>query len=325
MNIEMGGPRRPTNPLKPPTGPLAHPPTTPANKQGGAKANAPAATDHSEVKSTAASGLTELLRPVADNLAESNNPSSKLMGEALQLAISGKDIKDVHGEIGGIVEQLKTKDFTPEQIKDLTKAGKLARVFDTVQGVMAASKLFDQAKELTSDPKKLKDPEFVSELISNGGGMAKGMLGVLELVKNSPVAGKIPGIMGSIADVSGLVGDFGRLTDGKASASDVLGTLAHATSLTANVMTMLAPATGGTSLAIAAGLKGVSLGLTGAQIVVDNWDKVKDVGSKVADKAAGLWNGALKGLGLKFEGLKDAFVPIGSFGPQPALCAGGLV
>ncbi|HEY9898851.1 MAG TPA: hypothetical protein V6D00_06685 [Pantanalinema sp.] len=341
MNVDN---RRNTNPLKPPTGPLARPPvpshrdllpsahqaaTTRATrdlapKLAEQKAKAQAAAEHGEVKGAAAAGLTEMLRPVADSLAESDNPSSKLMGEALQLAISGKDIKDVHGELGGIVEKFKNKDFTPEQIEDLTKAGKIGRVFDAVQGVMAATKLFDQAKALTSDPKKLKDPEFVSELISNGGSTAKGLLGVLELVKNSPVAGKVPGLFGAIADVSGLVGDFGKLTDGKVEASEVLGTLAHATSLTANVMTTLAPATGGTSLAIAAGLKGVSLGLTGVQIVVDNWDKVKDLGSKVADKASNLWSGAMKGLGLKFEGLKGALIPSGSFGPQLALSSGGL-
>lgn len=344
MNIDLGGPRRNTNPLKPPTGPLARPPvpsprdlmpsareaaTTRATRDLAPKladqqARTQAAAEKVEVKGAAAAGITEMLRPVADSLAESDDPSSKLMGEALQLAISGKDIKDVHGELGGIVEKFKAKDFTPEQIEDLTKAGKIARVFDTVQGVIAATKLFGQAKELTGDPGKIKDPEFVSELIGNGGNMAKGMLGVLELVKNSPVAGKVPGLFGAVADVSGLVSDFGKLTDGKVEASEVLGTLAHATSLTANVMTTLAPATGGTSLAIAAGLKGVSLGLTGVQIVVDNWDKVQNLGSKVADKASDLWNGAMKGLGFKFEGLKDALIPAVSFGPRLALASGGL-
>lgn len=309
MNIDMGGPRRSTNPLKPPTGPLAKPPVPLSHKGNSADhTNSSAAADRQEARGAAATGITEMLRPVADSLAESDDPTSKVMGEALQLAISGKDIKDVKGEINGIVEKFKGKDFTPEQIEDLTKSGKIARVFDAVQGVMAGAKLLGAAKELTNDPKKLKDPAFVSELISNGGNMAKGMLGVLELVKSSPVAGKIPGLFGTIADVSGLVGDFGKLTDGKAEASEVLGTLSHATSLVANTMTMLAPATGGASLAIAAGLKGVSLAFSGIQLVVDNWDKVKDLGSTVADKASGLWNGALKGLGFKFEGLKGALL-----------------
>lgn len=253
-----------------------------ARSQSAASSNPPPASqrnnDRNQVRGVVTGELAGMLGSVAESMAQSSNPTVQVMGEVLQSLLAGKDVADIGGEIKGIIEDLKKKGV---DVSELDNAGKLSRLIDMAKGLQSAIKFFGQAKELISDPNKIKDPQFLSSLMDNGLGMAHGLLGMLELIKNSPIAGRIPGVVGAIGDISALINDFGKLNDGKVEPAEVVSLLSNATSLAANVMTTIAPVTGGTSAVVAAGLKGVSLGLAGLGIVMENWDKVERLASRV--------------------------------------------
>jgi hypothetical protein len=227
-------------------------------------------------KDAAKSGIESMLGHVAGEMASSDNAVVKSTGEILQFVL---DSKAQVGNVKDIQQLLKDKGIEPAKIQELNKAGVIARVFNVAQGAIAASKFADMAQEAVKDPSKLKDASFVGGMMSQMGKMTQGVLSAMELINKTPFAAKIPGIAGLIGGVAGVVSDIGSMKDG-ASPSEIVSLIGNVSGTMANALTVIAPATGGTSLAVAAGLKGVSLAMDGLGFVLNNSEKIEDWGKK---------------------------------------------
>lgn len=221
-------------------------------------------------------GIEGMLGHVAGEMASSDNAVVKTTGEVLQLVL---DSKAQVGNVQDIKQLLKDKGIEPAKIQELSKAGIISRAFSVAQGAIAGAQFLDLAKQAAADPSKLKDATFVGDLMSQMGKMTQGVLSAMELINKTPFAAKIPGIAGLIGGVAGVVKDIGSMKDG-ASASEIVSLVGNVTGTVANAMTVVAPATGGTSLAVAAGLKGVSLAMDGVGFVLNNSEKISDMGKK---------------------------------------------
>lgn len=229
-----------------------------------------------DARSAAKSGIEGMLSHVVSEMASSNNDVVRSTGEVLQLVL---DSKGQIGNIQDLKQILKDKGIEPAKIQELNKAGVISRAFDIAQGAIAGARFLDLAKEAAASPTKLKDAKFLGELMGEMGTMTKGVLSAMELIKKTPFAAKIPGIAGLIGGVAGIVKDIGDMKDG-ASASEIVSLIGNVAGTVANAMTVLAPATGGTSLTVAAALKGVSLAMDGVGFVLNNSEKIADMGKK---------------------------------------------
>ncbi|MNK51482.1 hypothetical protein D3C87_703910 [compost metagenome] len=230
--------------------------------------------DRADARAAAKSGIEGMLGHVASEMASSDNAVVKSTGEVLQMVL---DSKAQVGNLQDIKQLLKDKGIEPAKIEQLNKAGVISRAFNVAQGAIAASRFLDLAKEAAANPSKLKDGQFLGDLMSQMGKTTEGVLSAMELVSKTPFAAKIPGIAGLIGGVAGIVKDIDSMRDG-ASASEIVSLIGNATGTLSNAMTVMAPATGGTSLALAAGLKGVSLAMDGVGFVMNNSEKISDWG-----------------------------------------------
>lgn len=245
-------------------------PSTPTNR------SAQRDEQRTQARAAAASGIEGMLGNVASEMAESSNPVVKTSGEVLQLVL---DSKAQIANAGDLKKLLQDKGIEPAEIQKLDKAGVIGRVFSIAQGALAAGKFLSLAKEAAANPSKLKDGQFTGELMSQMGRVTQGVLSAMELIRKTPFASKIPGIAGLIGGVAGVVKDIDSMKDG-ASASEIVSLIGNATGTLSNAMMVIAPATGGTSMAVAAGLKGVSLAMDGIGFVINNSEKIENLGKK---------------------------------------------
>ena len=227
-----------------------------------------------QARNAAKAGVEGMLGHVASEMASSDNAAVKATGDVLQLVL---DSKGQIGNVQDIQKLLKEKGLEPAKIQELNKAGVISRAFNVAQGAIAGAKFLDLAKQAAADPSKFKDASFVGDMMSQMGKMTQGVLSAMELINKTPFAAKIPGIAGLIGGVAGVVKDIGSMKDG-ASASEIVSLIGNVTGTVANAMTVIAPATGGTSLAVAAGLKGISLAMDGVGFVLNNSEKIADWG-----------------------------------------------
>ncbi|GEM_PF-2573842 len=229
-----------------------------------------------EARSATKAGIEGMLGSVASEMASSDNEIVKSTGEVLQFVL---DSKAQVGNAADLKQLLKDKGLGPDEIKALDKAGVIGRAFSVAQGALAASKFLDLAQEAVSDPSKLKDASFTGELMSQAGEVTQGVLSAMELISKTPMASKIPGIAGLIGSIGAIVSDVGSMKDG-ADASEIVSLIGNTTGALSNAMLVLAPATGGTSAALAAGLKGISLAMDGVGFVLNNSEKIEGWGKK---------------------------------------------
>lgn len=229
-----------------------------------------------QARGAAKAGIEGMLGHVAGEMASSDSKVVKTTGEVLQLVL---DSKAQIGNVQDLTQLLKEKGIEPAKIQELNKAGVITRAFNVAQGAIAAGKFLNLAQEAAANPSKLKDASFVGDLMSQMGKVAQGTLSAMELISKTPFASKIPGIAGLVGGVAGIVKDIGSMKDG-ASASEIVSLIGNTTGTLSNAMLVLAPATGGTSAAAAAGLKGVSLAMDGVGFVLSNSEKIEDWGKK---------------------------------------------
>ena len=231
---------------------------------------------NANAREAAKAGIEGMLGSLASEMADSDNKAVKATGEVLQLVL---DSKAQIGNAAELKELLQEKGISPSEVKALDKAGVIGRAFSVAQGALAAGKFLSLAKEAASNPSKLKDAEFTGALMGQMGKVTQGVLSAMELISKTPMASKIPGIAGLIGGVGAIVSDIGSMKDG-ASASEIVSLIGNATGTLSNAMLVVAPATGGTSAVVAAGLKGVSLAMDGVGFVLNNSEKIENLGKK---------------------------------------------
>lgn len=258
-------PPRPQTQSTPPARPAETAPQTRVERRQQERADARAA---------AKSGIEGMLGHVASEMASSDNAVVKSTGEVLQMVL---DSKAQVGNLQDIQQLLKDKGIEPAKIEELSKAGVISRAFNVAQGAIAAARFADLAQQAVADPSKLKDGQFLGDLMSQMGKTTEGVLSAMELISKTPFAAKIPGIAGLIGGVAGIVSDIGSMKDG-ASASEIVSLIGNTAGTLSNALTVMAPATGGTSLVVAAGLKGISLAMDGVGFVLNNSEKISEWG-----------------------------------------------
>lgn len=262
------------NRARAPEPPSSPPSTSRAQRQDEQRAQA---------RGAAKAGIEGMLGHVAGEMASSDNKVVKTTGEVLQLVL---DSKAQIGNVQDLTQLLKDKGIEPAKIQELNKAGVITRAFNVAQGAIAAGKFLSLAQEAAANPSKLKDASFLGDLMSQMGKVAQGTLSAMELISKTPFASKIPGIAGLVGGVAGIVKDIGSMQDG-ASASEIVSLIGNATGTLSNAMLVLAPATGGTSAVVAAGLRGVSLAMDGLGFVLSNSEKIESWGKKALNWISG--------------------------------------
>lgn len=232
--------------------------------------------EKADARDATKAGIESMLEHVVGEMAGSNNAVVRTTGEVLQLVL---DSKSQVGNVQDLKQLLKDKGIEPAKIQELNKAGIITRAFNVAQGAIAASRFMELAGEAAKNPSKLKDASFVGDMMSQMGKLTQGVLSAMELINKTPFAAKIPGIAGLIGGVAGVVKDIGSMKDG-ASASEIVSLIGNVAGTISNAMTVIAPATGGTSLVVAGALKAVSLAMDGVGFVLDNSEKIGEWGKK---------------------------------------------
>ena len=161
---------------------------------------------------------------------------------------------------------------------NLSSFGRAAAGLDIARGVLLAPQLAKQVKALASNPKAIKNPDFVKSLAGNSMAVGNGFLGAARFVNRNGFAAKATPWVGSVADGALIAATVSDIRKNGLKAPNALELAAYSADLAGNAALLGGIAPAGLAL------KGASLGPQAVALGLRHKQELGKFAHKVGDK-----------------------------------------